>query len=120
MVAENDQRRLDEDWLYGLGKREQVLFSIFPDTAPTITKSGMVTFVKRISRKKMETDQDFKKLHREALNKARKIENGPAITSFGPIDMEMQGHFKDIRVEVARNTLTGHRVKGFTLIGVPR
>lgn len=112
MTAERGPKYLDRSKLYKLEGGEEVIFSI--------VNAGDGWKAKRIRKQAMPKDSKFLELWGEALETARRIESGPVVEGAGSMEMELQGLYKDVRVAVARNPITGHAIKGMTLIGVPR
>lgn len=112
MLVECGPKHLDKRKLYGLKEGEEVLFSQFRPTSGTLFK--------RISPKKVEGDMELRDLHKEVLAIAKRMEEGSILEESGGMDIEMQGYFKDIRVVPAKHPITGHTVRGFTLVGTPR
>ncbi len=113
-------RYLDKNKLYGLRPGEQVILSQMPKDYSPGWKN------RRISKKEIGVSPEFNKAHQEAVETAKRIETSPRVDPIAEglvvmsSEQELLGCFRDLRVEVMRDAITGHRIKGFTLIGVPR
>lgn len=119
MTVETGPKYLDQRKLYDLISCEQIIFSqISTDYSPGWKN-------RRIRQKDIGVTSEFLKAQKEALEVAREIETSSKFEPEGACGsmtsmQELQGCFKNIRVEVMRDVVTGHRVGGFTLIGVPK
>ena len=111
-VELHERRTLDDEEIYKLKKGEVVLF--FEFRAP---KGNSYLHFKR---EKIEYDPDFIKLASEALKTAKKMERGPILEESNSWEEKMQGHYKNIRVAVARHHSMGYTVRGFVFIGTPK
>ena len=59
-----------------------------------------------------------------AREDAKQIEEGPVVVPDGPAGSmssmeELQGLYRGVRIVPARSPISGHREKGWTLIGTP-
>ncbi|OGH24836.1 MAG: hypothetical protein A3B47_00040 [Candidatus Levybacteria bacterium RIFCSPLOWO2_01_FULL_39_24] len=96
---------LDKGKLYELTGKEQVLFSL---------SIGY----ERTSKKEIETDLKLKEL-RKKISSIAKFMNEQVM----PEDSSSLGagdYYRDVRIVVRRDPITGRMTKGFTLIGVVR
>ena len=113
----NGLKYLDQRKLYGLKPDEQIICS-------RTYSQGWRS--RRIPQKEIGVSSEFNKAHQEAVETARRIEAGPKVDPIAEglgsmsSEQELQGCFKDIRVVVMKDVVAGHRMKGFTLIGVQR
>jgi len=103
-------RCLNQRIVYKLEGDEEVMFSLGQGKSPT----------PRITLGEFGADPKMLKLLGKASEMARKIESGPELQESGSMDVELQGCYRDIRLAVQRDTITGEMIRGITLIGVRR
>jgi len=109
---------LDQNKLYGLKPGEVTLFS-------RSFSCDCFCRTMRIRQKDIGVDPEFLRAQQEMQEKAVRIETSPRVDPIkeGLASMtsgqEIQGEYGDIRVEILRDPITGHRLKGFILIGRP-
>jgi len=113
MRVENGPKYLDKSTLYGLKGKEVVLFSVF-GTA----EDGLLS--RRLRGNMMEIDLNLRKFQEEVLEVARKIEAGEVSRFLSAETEDLRGRFKNVKVVVAKHPVTGHRLRGFALIGTPK
>ncbi len=105
---------LDKRKLYRLSEGEEVLYSIHPpDDNPLKPK-------RKLSAAIIDQDPKVIKLLASAKADAKKIESSPTTIEGIGMASELQGYYRDVRIVPARDVVLGHRIKGWTLIGVPR
>jgi hypothetical protein len=114
-------QHLDPKELYGLKDGEEVLYSILPNGKPAYTwEDAEEKYLRVFSPGEIDADPAVTDLFATAQKDARQIQSSPTVVDKMGMASELQGYYKDVRVVPARDIIRGHRVKGWTLIGIPR
>ena len=104
---------LDPKELYGLQDGERVLYSMNPEIP-------VRDLVRELPPEEIDQDPAVIDLHARALADAQRIGSLPTTVDEMGMASELQGYYTDVRVIPARHDILGFRIKGWTLIGVPR
>lgn len=115
MAGVEAPKYLDPKALYGLQEGEEVLYSLFSNATPVMDHE------KAFPHEEIDQDPIVVELFTRAQAHADRI-NLSEHTVVDGMDMadEVDGYYRDVRVVPARSVVLGHRIKGWTLVGVRR